>query len=256
MTKIRQPTLVLLATLLLATPALAAGDAASGAKAEGARDASAAKSAEPEKTSAEAQRAARAAEVLQAAARSEDSSIPEGLLRRAWGVAVIPHVVKGALGVGGRWGKGLVVERHDDGSWSAPAFIDVGGASYGFQIGVEATDLVLVFTDKSGLDSLLKDKLKLGADATVTAGPLGRKAEIGTNATLDSAIYAYSRSKGLFAGVALDGAVITIDDSANEAVYGSKVSHEALLHGNVTTGRDTVAPFLTALQKYVPSREA
>ncbi|HMB71345.1 MAG TPA: lipid-binding SYLF domain-containing protein, partial [bacterium] len=144
---------------------------------------------------------------------------------------------------------------HDDGSWSSPAYVSLGGASYGFQIGVEATDLVLIFTDKSGLDALLDDKLKLGAEAGVTAGPLGRKAEVGTNVTLDSAIYAYSRSTGLFAGVALDGAVMTLDDDANERVYGSKISHQALLRGSVEPGAVT-KPFLSALQKYVPAREA
>jgi lipid-binding SYLF domain-containing protein len=245
MKRIRQGTAAMIAAVLTAVPALAGAQGEDAAKAAGNGDGA----------GDETERALRAAEVLEAAVQAEDGSIPQELLQRAWGVAVIPHVVKGALGIGGRWGKGLVVQRHEDGSWSSPAFVTIGGASYGFQIGVEATDLVLVFTDRSGLDSLLDDKLKLGADATVTAGPLGRKAEVGTNVTLDSAIYAYSRSKGLFAGVALDGAVLTLDDDANQKVYGSKVSRQALLRGSVEPG-DSVAPFLEALRKHVPAREA
>lgn len=255
MKRIRQQAVTtMIAAALLAFPALAAGQGEEQAAKDVEAKSEEAKGGEAG-ASDEAERARRAAEVLQASVEAEDGAIPQDLLQRAWGVAVIPHVVKGALGIGGRWGKGLVVQRHDDGSWSTPAFVSIGGASYGFQIGVEATDLVLVFTDKSGLDSLLEDKLKLGADATVTAGPLGRKAEIGTNVTLDSAIYAYSRSKGLFAGVALDGAILTLDDDANEKVYGSKVSRQALLRGNVEAG-ETVAPLLRALQKHVPAREA
>ena len=213
------------------------------------------KAAEAEKMSDEAERAVKAAAVLEAAAQSEDAEIPRALLEKAWGVAVIPHVVKGAFGIGGRWGKGLVSERMEDGSWSAPAYVSIGGASYGFQIGVEATDLVLVFTDRAGLEALLDDGLKLGADAGVTAGPIGRKGEIGTNLTLDSAIYSYSRSKGLFAGVSLDGAVVTVDDDANRNVYGKDVSHEALLSGKVGKAAAT-APFVKALQSHVPKRQA
>jgi len=254
MTRITHRALVTVAAALMAAPAFA-DDAGSQQAAGKTAKPAAAERTSPSELNDEAERATRCAEVLQALVDAEDGSIPKELLQRAWGVAVIPHVVKGALGIGGRWGKGLVAQRHDDGSWSSPAFVSVGGASYGFQIGVEATDLVLIFTDKSGLDSLLDDKLKLGADATVTAGPLGRKAEIGTNVTLDSAIYAYSRSKGLFAGVALDGAVVTLDDDANEKVYGSRISHQALLRGHVESG-PTVTPFLKALQKNVPAREA
>jgi lipid-binding SYLF domain-containing protein len=253
MTRIRQRALITIAAALIAAPALAGEGEGEAAAAEG--NAAEATTTATDDTNDEAERAQRSADVLQAAVEAEDGSIPQNLLQRAWGVAVIPHVVKGALGIGGRWGKGLVVQRHDDGSWSSPAFVSVGGASYGFQIGVEATDLVLIFTDRTGLDSLLDDKLKLGADATVTAGPLGRKAEVGTNLTLDSAIYAYSRSKGLFAGVALDGAVLTLDDDANRKVYGAKISHQALLRGHLDGG-DAVAPFLKALRKHVPAREA
>ena len=151
----------------------------------------------------ERSRAEAASQVLVELARVEDSAVPNALLNRAKALAVVPHVVRGAFIVGGRFGKGLVIERMASGDWSAPAYVTLGGASVGLQIGGDATDLILVFIEEDGLQALLDDKLTLGADASVSAGPIGRSVQAGTNLTLDSAIYAYSRSKGLFAGVAL-----------------------------------------------------
>src|SRR5947207_652233 len=168
------------------------------------------------KQSDESARAASAAAVLGEIMEAPDQSIPEGLLKKAYGIAVIPHVVKGAFGVGGRYGKGLVAQRNADGGWGTPLFIEIGGGSFGFQLGVEATDVIMVFTNRDGIMPLLKGKLKIGADASATAGPVGRKAEVGTDILLKSAIYSYSRSKGLFAGIALDGAVLQLDDDANK----------------------------------------
>ena len=205
------------------------------------------------KRSDEADRAEKAASVLGEIMDAPDKSIPEGLLKKAFGVAVIPHVIKGAFGFGGRYGKGLVAQRNADGGWGTPLFIEIGGGSFGLQIGVEATDVVMVFTNSEGLKPLLKGKLKLGADASATAGPVGRKAEVGTDVLLKSAIYSYSRSKGLFAGIALDGAVIQMDDSANKAVYGKKIV-AADIAGRTVSGAPlaVVQPFLRALQKYAP----
>jgi lipid-binding SYLF domain-containing protein len=202
----------------------------------------------------EAMRAENAAAVLGEIMRAPDQDIPEALLKEAYGVAVIPHVVKGAFGVGGRYGKGLVAQRNADGGWGTPLFIEIGGGSFGFQLGVEATDVVMVFTNHKGIEPLLKGKLKIGADASATAGPVGRKAEVGTDILLKSEIYSYSRSKGLFAGIALDGAVIQLDDDANKAVYG-KESVASDLAGRKVTGAalHVVQPFLGALQKYAPS---
>src|SRR5207237_5500223 len=141
------------------------------------------------------------------------------LMSRAEAIAVIPHGVKGAFGVGGEYGKGLVSHRLESGRWSPPSFIKIGGGSFGLQLGVEATDLVLVFTDSQGFKGLLEGKVKLGADAAVAAGPVGRNAQASMDVMLKSPILAYSRSKGLFAGISLDGAVVTIDDSENRKVY-------------------------------------
>ena len=157
------------------------------------------------KESTEAERAEMAAEVLKASLTGEDQSIPKALLEEAHAVVVVPHVVKGAFLVGGQYGKGLVSWRDADGNWSAPAFVSMGGASYGFQAGVKAVDLVLVVTDPNGLQALMDDELKLGAGIGVTAGPIGRDAEASTNLTLDTGIYSYSRSKGLFAGASRPG---------------------------------------------------
>jgi lipid-binding SYLF domain-containing protein len=162
-------------------------------------------------------------------------------------------MVKGAFGIGGRYGKGLVSQRMANGSWSTPSFIEVGGGSFGLQLGVESTDLVLVFTNSSAIDSLLKGKVKLGADAGVAAGPVGRKAEIGTDVLLKSPIFAYSRSKGLFAGISLDGTVVSVDNSANTKVYGKKVdAREGLLTGKIQPNA-VVSPFVDALEKYSPA---
>jgi lipid-binding SYLF domain-containing protein len=203
------------------------------------------------KRSDEAVRAENAAAVLGEIMDAPDQGIPDVLLKKAYGIAVIPHVVKGAFGFGGRYGKGLLAQRNADGGWGTPLFIEIGGGSFGLQLGVEATDVVMVFTNHDGIKPLLQGKLKIGADASATAGPVGRKAEVGTDILLKSAIYSYSRSKGLFAGIALDGAVIQLDNDANKSVYGKK-SVAADLAGRRVTGSAlaVVQPFLRALQKY------
>jgi lipid-binding SYLF domain-containing protein len=206
------------------------------------------------KPSDEAVRAENAAAVLGEIMEAPDQGIPEALLKKAYGIAVIPHVVKGAFGFGGRYGKGLVAQRNADGGWGTPLFIEIGGGSFGLQLGVEATDVVMVFTNRDGIKPLLKGKLKIGADASATAGPVGRKAEVGTDILLKSAIYSYSRSKGLFAGIALDGAVIQLDDDANKSVYGKKTVAADISKGKVGGAAIAVVqPFLRVLQKYAPA---
>jgi lipid-binding SYLF domain-containing protein len=200
----------------------------------------------------EADRAAEAAKVLTEIMNIPENAIPKQLMSRAHGIAGIPHVVKGAFGIGGQWGKGLMSQRREDGAWSTPAYVEIGGGSFGLQIGVQANDVVLVFTEENGIRSLLKTKVKLGADASAAAGPVGRKAEVGTDILLRSGVFAYSRSKGLFAGVSLDGSVIGIDDDANRKVYGKDVTGEQILLGKVVRTNATVDPFLKTLQKVSP----
>jgi len=203
-------------------------------------------------TQEEADRARNAAEVLTEIMNIPEEGIPNELMERAQAIAVIPHMVKGAFGFGGRYGKGLVSQRLSNGHWSAPSFIEIGGGSFGFQIGVEATDVVLVFVNDEGIKPLLKGKVKLGADASVAAGPVGRKAAVGTGVLLESGIFSYSRTKGLFAGVSLNGAAVTIDDSANHKVYGKNVDAKDLLVSGNAEVNSVVRPFVEALVKYTP----
>jgi len=201
----------------------------------------------------EADRAQDAAKVMTEIMGISEDRIPDELMQRAKGIAVFPNVVKGAFGIGGQYGKGLVSQRMANGRWSAPSFVSIGGGSFGFQLGVSSTDLVLVFTNDEGLRSLLDGKVTLGADASVAAGPVGRKAVAGTDIKMNSAILSYSRSKGLFAGVSLDGAAVTIDKDANRRTYGHDVSgKEILLDGKVHSNA-VVAPFMAALEKYSPA---
>jgi len=204
------------------------------------------------KLSDDAERATNAGAVLGEIMAAPDQDIPEALLKRAVGIAVIPHVVKGALGIGGEFGKGLVTQKNADGTWGTPLFVNIAGGSFGLQLGVQATDIILVFTNHDGIEPLLKGKLKIGGDASAAAGPVGRKAAAGTDVLLKSAIYSYSRSKGLFAGISLDGSIVSIDDSANENVYGKSFSAAKIIARKPSAGElVTVGPFVTAVQKYV-----
>ena len=196
----------------------------------------------------------KSSEVLQDLAGATDRKIPNQLLERAEAIAVIPHMMKGAFGIGGRYGKGVVSQRAENGRWSAPSFLEIGGGSFGAQLGVSATDLVLVFTDRKALSLLEGGKdMKLGVDAGIAAGPIGRTGEAGVNLNLESAIYSYSRSKGVFAGVALDGAVLDIDNSMNSKVYGPSVDAKQILSGQVAVN-STVRPFVDTLNKVVPPK--
>jgi lipid-binding SYLF domain-containing protein len=161
-----------------------------------------------------------AGEVVRSFAALPLRGIPRGLLHDAAGVAVVPHVVKAGLVVGGRFGRGVVLVHERDGCWSNPVFVTLQGNSIGGQIGVESTDLVLVFKTRPSLERALSGKLTLGADVTVAAGPVGREAEAASPRLLRADVFSYSRSRGLFAGVALDGARLHIDDGANDGFYG------------------------------------
>lgn len=151
----------------------------------------------------------------------KDKAIPKELLDTAEAIAVFPGVIKAAFLVGGRGGQG-VISRRVKGGWSAPAFFNLGGGSFGPQIGAQKTDYVLLIMNESGLNGLLKDKFEVGGEVSVAAGPVGREAAASTNPRLDAGILSYSRSKGAFIGAALKGAVITPDNDLNEAIYGKK----------------------------------
>jgi len=148
-----------------------------------------------------------------------DKTVPEYLLQDAAGIAIIPGVVKVGFIVGGEYGKGLLLLRDKTGSWSNPIFITLSGGSIGWQLGAQSADFVLVFKTDRSVDSVLTDNLTLGVDVAAAAGPLGRRARASTDMQLKAEIYSYSRSRGFFAGLSLDGALIQIDDEANAAFY-------------------------------------
>jgi lipid-binding SYLF domain-containing protein len=145
--------------------------------------------------------------------------IPAGLLAEAHGVAIVPNVIKVGLVVGGQRGKGVVVLKEADGSWRAPMFVTLTGGSVGWQAGAQSTDVVLVFKTKKSIEGLMKGKFTIGADAAAAAGPVGRRAGASTDAELKAEIYSYSRTRGLFAGVSLDGSVLEIDERLNGEYY-------------------------------------
>ncbi len=171
--------------------------------------------------SREEKRVADASDVIDQLLRIPEQSIPPNLLSRAYAIAVVPNVVKVGFGVGARHGKGVIVVRQDDGSWSNPAFIKLTGGSVGWQIGAQSTDIILVFKTRKGVDGIANGKLTLGADASIAAGPVGRHTGVATDLELKAEVFSYSRSRGLFAGVALEGAGVTMDRKANAAFYSS-----------------------------------
>lgn len=181
--------------------------------------------------------------------------IPQSLLDRAECVVVIPSVKKFALGIGGSYGKGAMVCRGGDdytGPWGAPAMFRLEGGSIGFQLGGSATDFVLLIVNPRGAESILKSKVKLGADAAAAAGPKGRSAEAATDALMTAEILTYSRSKGLFAGVSLNGSTLRQDTGANEDVYGKEISaREIVVEKKVGVTSDG-RPLVDLLQKQSP----
>jgi len=182
-----------------------------------------------------------------------DKGIPGELLEKAVCVGVVPSQIKFALGFGGTYGRGvLVCRRGGTGDWSAPSMFTLGAASVGFQIGGKETDVVFLVMNPEGAKKLVQDSVKLGAEASVAAGPVGRSAEGATDAQLHAEILSYSRTRGLFAGVSLDGAVMKQDVDDNEKLYGHRVSaQEILIDGSVATPRSARALDGT-LTKYSP----
>jgi lipid-binding SYLF domain-containing protein len=195
-------------------------------------------------------RADDAVRVLNEIMGAPDRRLPDRLLRDAEAVAVIPEVVKAGFVVGGRFGRGLLSVRAPDGTWSNPTYISLTGGSVGFQAGVQSTDVILVFRTRRGVDGVVNGKFTLGADAAIAAGPVGRNANASTDAQLKAEIYSYSRSRGLFAGVALDGAVLAIDHDANEAVFGPNVTPRRIFEGGVGAAPGPVVAFRDALEEY------
>jgi SH3 domain-containing YSC84-like protein 1 len=174
-----------------------------------------------------------ATSTLHELAATPDKGIPDEVYKSAKCVAVVPHLVKGAFIFGGEHGRGLATCKLPDGGWSAPAFFSISGGSWGLQIGAESTDLVMMIMTDEGAKHLLQNKFKIGADASGAAGPVGRNASAGTDWKLDTEILTYSRSKGLFAGIDLNGSWIEHDSDSTKALYGKDFGNSELLTGKV-----------------------
>lgn len=195
-----------------------------------------------------ASQAAKAAKVFNEIMATPDKAIPSTVLDKAVCVAVFPQVIKAGFVIGGRGGRGVASCRTRAG-WSAPAYFNMKGGSFGLQIGAQATDFVLLFMNDNGMTSLLKNKFEMGGDASVAAGPVGRQAGASTDLQLNAQILSYSRSKGLFAGLELKGTVISLDESDMKGAYGEGVAAEAVLKGQKAAPA-TVKVYPNTLMKY------
>jgi lipid-binding SYLF domain-containing protein len=201
-----------------------------------------------EKETKQQKRVEESIDVLNQIVEIPEKAIPLELLKDSYGIAIIPDVLKAAFGLGGRYGKGVLMIKQRDGSWGYPVFITVTGGSIGWQIGAQSSDIVLVFRTDRSIDRVLDGDFTLGAQASVAAGPVGRHAEASTNAQLEAEIFSYARSRGLFAGISLEGAAIRVDEDSNEDFYGSdEIDARAIVLGNI----DTAPPLARELQKTV-----
>jgi lipid-binding SYLF domain-containing protein len=181
-------------------------------------------------------RAGNALRVLSEIQAIPESSIPDKLLDEAKAIVIVPDTIKAGLVLGGRRGRGVLSVRTADGGWSNPSFVTLTGGSIGLQVGVQSADIVLVFRSERGLDSIVNGKFTLGADAGVAAGPMGRNAAAATDGQMKAEIWSWSRARGLFAGVSLDGAVLSIDDQANAAVYGPETTPRMIFEDRAPEG--------------------
>jgi lipid-binding SYLF domain-containing protein len=190
--------------------------------------------------------------VLEEMMKESDKSIPVGLIEDCAGLAIIPNVIKAGLVIGGRHGKGVLLVRTPVGGWTNPSFIDIKGGSVGWQLGVESADIILVFRTPRSIENITKGKFTLGADAGVAAGPLGRSAEASTDTAFKAEILAYSRSRGLYAGLTLQGSSIQEDRKANRDFYGTEgLSPQDIFEGKVKAVPEAAARLKSALAELV-----
>ena len=195
--------------------------------------------------------------ILEQLVNAPDGGIPRRLLKDAECVGVIPSVKRAAFGIGGRYGRGVVVCRKDEGAgpWGAPSMISLSGGSFGFQLGGQSTDVLMLFMSPDSMRQLLKDKLTLGGDVSAAAGPKGRTISAETSATMRAEILTYARSRGLFAGISLEGAVLKPDNDANRTLYGGRVNATDLLVEGKMSAPEPARRFIETLTT-LAAREA
>lgn len=189
-----------------------------------------------------------ARDVIDEVMATPDKGIPQSILAGASCVVVVPAYKKGAFLVGAQYGQGAATCRTEHG-WSAPVFVQLAGGSFGWQIGGQSTDLVLVAMNKNGLEEMLKSKFKIGGDAAAAAGPIGRNAQAGTDWKLNAEFLTYSRSKGLFAGIDLDGTVLSQNSDDTRTFYGADIPYQTVLHGDQVVPTDA-KPFVRTVARY------
>ena len=199
-------------------------------------------------------RAGEAVRVVEQIQSIPESAIPDRLLDEAKAIVVVPDTIKAGFVFGGRRGLGLMSVKTADGTWSNPVFVKLAGASFGLQAGVQSADVILVFRSERGLDSIVNGKFTLGADAGIAAGPVGRNAAAATDGQLKAEIWSWSRARGLFAGIALDGAVLSIDNGANSSTYGNAVTPRAVFEGRAPQAPSAaIVAFRDALEEATAS---
>jgi lipid-binding SYLF domain-containing protein len=180
---------------------------------------------------------------------AEDKAIPRAILGKAQGIAIFPDTVKAGFIVGGSRGRGVLSARSESG-WSAPAFLTLTGGSFGLQIGGQAADIILVINDRRGLENLVRNQFKIGADASVAAGPVGRDAQAATDIQLRAQILSYSRARGLFAGVTINGSTVRNDRDANERFYGRRLDARDIVFSGSGNAPEPVGAWLDALGRF------
>jgi lipid-binding SYLF domain-containing protein len=197
------------------------------------------------------QKVKEATEVLRQVMAIPEDSMPPALLHDAHAIAIIPGVIKVGFVVGGRYGSGIMALRDDAGQWSNPCFITLTGGSIGWQAGAQSTDVILVFKSKRSIEGIMEGKFTLGADAAIAAGPVGRRAEAATDTQLKVEVYSYSRSRGLFVGMSLEGAALQINEDANAAFYGMDgISPKEIFAGTDLKVPEAGVVFKEALTQY------
>lgn len=192
-----------------------------------------------------------AKDVLDEIMKIPEQRIPPAMLKNTYGIAIIPNVIKAGFVIGGRYGEGIIVVRTKSGKWSNPLFITLAGASVGIQAGVQSSDVILVFKSRKSIDGIIQGKVTLGADASVAAGPVGRQAAAATDIELKAEIFSYSRSRGIFAGVSLDGAVLQVEKTMSAAFYGVEdINPSEVLSGGKYKAPQVADSFRQVLIKY------
>lgn len=185
--------------------------------------------------------------ILEEMMKESDKSIPESLIKDCAGIAIIPDVIKAGFVLGGRHGKGVLLVRTPGGTWSDPAFVDIKGGSIGWQVGVQSADVILLFRTPRSIENITGGKFTLGADAGIAAGPLGRSAEASTDSELKAEILSYSRSRGLYVGLTLQGSSIQEDRKANRDFYGAEISPKDIFAGKAPATPEAAVKLKSAL---------